>query len=73
MKAMNLENSPVGVARYYSDFVTRFVISTSDGPTSSEIKSLGIEPYQTDIIMRNDEDEIRLASYVLKQFKNFRN
>ena len=73
MKAMNLQNSAVGVARYYSDFVSRLVISTVDAPLSTQIKELGIKPYQTDIIMRNDEDEIRLASYLLKQCNIFRN
>jgi LPPG:FO 2-phospho-L-lactate transferase len=71
MRAMNLENSPIGVARYYSDFLDKFVISKSDHHLSMEIKRLGIKPYETDIIMRNDDDEARLASYLLKQFKSF--
>ena len=71
MRAMVLENSPIGVARYYSDFLDKFVISKSDHHLSMEIKRLGIKPYETDIIMRNDDDEARLASYLLKQFKSF--
>ena len=71
MRAMDLENSPIGVARYYSDFLDKFVISKSDHHLSMEIKRLGIKPYETDIIMRNDDDEARLASYLLKQFKSF--
>jgi LPPG:FO 2-phospho-L-lactate transferase len=71
MRAMDLENSPIGVARYYSDFLDKFVISKSDHHLSMEINRLGIKPYETDIIMRNDDDEARLASYLLKQFKSF--
>lgn len=68
MRAMDLENSPIGVARCYSDFLDKFVISKSDHDLSTEINRLGIKPYETDIIMRNDDDEARLASYLLKQF-----
>ena len=71
MRAMDLENSPIGVARYYSDFLDKFVISKSDHHLSTEINRLGIKAYETDIIMRNDDDEARLASYLLKQFKSF--
>jgi hypothetical protein len=68
---MDLENSPIGVARYYSDFLDKFVISVSDHHLYTEINSLGIKPYETDIIMRNDDDEVRLGSYLRKQFKSF--
>jgi LPPG:FO 2-phospho-L-lactate transferase len=71
MKAMSLENSPIGVARYYSDFLDKFVISVNDHHLSTEINRLGIKPYEADIIMRNDYDEVRLASYLLKQFESF--
>jgi LPPG:FO 2-phospho-L-lactate transferase len=71
MKALNLQNSPIGVARYYSDFVSKFIISTSDCRLSADINRLGIKPFKTDIIMSNDEDEMRLASYLMKQFNNF--
>jgi LPPG:FO 2-phospho-L-lactate transferase len=71
MKALNLQNSPIGVAQYYSDFVSKFIISTSDCRLSTDINRLGIKPFKTDIIMSNDEDEMRLASYLMKQFNNF--
>jgi LPPG:FO 2-phospho-L-lactate transferase len=71
MKAMDLQNSPIGVAKYYSDFVSKFIISTSDWSLSTEVNRLGIKPYETDIIMRNDDDEIRVALYLLKRFKSF--
>jgi LPPG:FO 2-phospho-L-lactate transferase len=70
MLAMNLENSPIGIARYYSDFLDKFVISVSDHHFSAEINELGIKSYEADIIMKNDDDEVRLASYLLEQFKS---
>jgi LPPG:FO 2-phospho-L-lactate transferase len=71
MKAMSIQNSPLGVARYYSDFIEKFAISASDHQLSTEISKLDIQPCETDIIMRNDDDEIRLALYLLRQFRRF--
>ena len=71
MRAMSIQNSPLGVARYYSDFIEKFAISASDHQLSTEIRKLDIQPCETDIIMRNDHDESRLALYLLKQFKRF--
>jgi LPPG:FO 2-phospho-L-lactate transferase len=71
LKALNLQNSPIGVAQYYSDFVSKFIISTSDSRLSTDVNRLGIKLFKTDIIMSNDDDEIRLASYLMKQFNTF--
>ncbi|MFL6430782.1 MAG: 2-phospho-L-lactate transferase [Nitrososphaeraceae archaeon] len=71
MRAMDLQNSPIGVAKYYSDFVSKLIISASDWRLSTEINRLGIKAYETDIIMRNADDETRVALYLLKRFKNF--
>ncbi|MFL6325026.1 MAG: 2-phospho-L-lactate transferase [Nitrososphaeraceae archaeon] len=71
MRAMDLQNSPIGVAKYYSDFVSKLIISASDWRLSTEINRLDIKAYETDIIMRNADDETRVALYLLKQFKNF--
>ncbi len=71
MKAMNIQNSALGVAKYYSDFIEKFAISASDHHISTDISKLDIQPCETDIIMRNDDDEVRLALYLLKQFKRF--
>ncbi|MFL6390871.1 MAG: 2-phospho-L-lactate transferase [Nitrososphaeraceae archaeon] len=71
MRTMDLQNSPIGVAKYYSDFVSKLIISASDWRLSTEINRLGIKAYETDIIMRNADDETRVALYLLKRFKNF--
>lgn len=64
MKAMNVTNSPLGVAAYYSDIVGNFIIDSSDSILSSKIASLDMNVFQTDIIMKDPRDEQRLASYV---------
>jgi LPPG:FO 2-phospho-L-lactate transferase len=71
MQALKLQNSPLGVAEYYSDFISTFVISRSDSDLSRKIQSLGIKVYETDILMKDGLDENRLASYLIKQLKSF--
>jgi LPPG:FO 2-phospho-L-lactate transferase len=71
MQALKLQNSPLGVAKYYSDFISTFVISRSDSDLSLKIQSLGIKVYETDILMKDGLDENRLASYLIKQLKSF--
>ena len=69
MEAMGIQNSPLGVARYYSDFIEKFAISASDHNLCTDISKLDIQPCETDIIMSDEDDEIRLALYVLRQFQ----
>ena len=71
MKALKMQNSPVGVAEYYSDFVSTFVISRTDRNLSAKISSFNIKVYETDIMMDDSKDEVRLATYLLKQSKSF--
>lgn len=71
MQALKLQNSPLGVAEYYSDFISTFVISRSDSDLSLKIQGLGIKVYETDILMKDGLDENRLASYLIKQLKSF--
>jgi LPPG:FO 2-phospho-L-lactate transferase len=71
MQALKLQNSPLGVAKYYSDFISTFIISRSDSDLSLKIQSLGIKVYETDILMKDGLDENRLASYLIKQLKSF--
>jgi LPPG:FO 2-phospho-L-lactate transferase len=71
MKALKMQNSPVGVAEYYSDFVSTFVISNTDRNLSAKISRFNIKVYETDIMMDDSKDEVRLAAYLLKQSKSF--
>jgi LPPG:FO 2-phospho-L-lactate transferase len=64
MKAMKLTASALGVATFYSDIVGNFVIHPSDSNLSSKIGNLDMNVFQTDIIMSDCSDEIRLSSYI---------
>jgi LPPG:FO 2-phospho-L-lactate transferase len=70
MQAMKLQNSPFGIAQYYSEFVSKFIISRSDSNSSQKIHSLGMKVYETEIVMKDRDDENRLASFLIKQIKS---
>lgn len=65
MKALGLEISPVGVARYLAGAAGNFVISKSDHLIAGRIRELDMKVFETDIIMKNKQGEIRLARYVI--------
>jgi LPPG:FO 2-phospho-L-lactate transferase len=71
MSALKMQNSPLGIAEYYSDFVGTFIISRTDRNLSAKISRFNIKVYETDIMMDDSKDEGRLASYLLKQSKSF--
>lgn len=65
MKAMNLEVSPAGVARFYKDIARKFIISERDSAYANDIKKLGLELFLTDISMKTLHQESRLATFLL--------
>jgi len=66
MRALGLENSSLGVARYYQNYVSRFIISHKDHSMKSQIESFRMQVYETDINMNTSKDEVRLGRYILK-------
>jgi LPPG:FO 2-phospho-L-lactate transferase len=66
MKALGLENSSVGVAKYYRDFVSKFIISVKDHSMKSQIGALDMQVYETNITMKSRRDEVRLGRHLLK-------
>jgi LPPG:FO 2-phospho-L-lactate transferase len=64
MKALKLDISPVGIAKYYSDFIGSFVISKADWEYEGIIKKMGLDVYLDDIAMNSFHEERRLASFV---------
>jgi len=69
MEGLNLKVSPFEVAKLYSDFLKIFIVDKKDKDYISKIKDLGIETLSEDIVMRNREDEERLASFILSLFR----
>ncbi|MDQ3852867.1 MAG: 2-phospho-L-lactate transferase, partial [Thermoproteota archaeon] len=66
MKALGIENSSVGVARYYRDFVSKFIISKDDHSMKLQIEALDMQVYETNITMKTRRDEVRLGRRLLK-------
>jgi LPPG:FO 2-phospho-L-lactate transferase len=66
MKALGLENSSVGVAKYYRDFVSKFIISMEDHSMKLQIEGLDMQVYETNITMKARTDEVRLGRQILK-------
>jgi LPPG:FO 2-phospho-L-lactate transferase len=66
MRALGLDNSPVGVAEYYRDFVSKFIISRKDHSLKSQIQALDMQVYESNITMNARRDEIRVGRHLLK-------
>jgi LPPG:FO 2-phospho-L-lactate transferase len=66
MRALGLENSSVGVAKYYQDFVSKFIISMKDHSMKPQIGALDMQVYETNITMKARRDEVRLGRHLLK-------
>ena len=70
LQAMGIESSPAGIASFYSDISSNLVISEADTKYESEIQSHGVDVFKTNIIMENEQDEIKLSNQLLKLLKN---
>jgi hypothetical protein len=46
------------------------VISESDIDYEKQIQNYGVDVYKTDIIMENEQDEIKLSNHILKLLNN---
>ncbi|MDQ3807894.1 MAG: 2-phospho-L-lactate transferase CofD family protein, partial [Thermoproteota archaeon] len=66
MKALRFQNSSIGVARYYHDFVSKFIISVEDHSMKLQIEALNMHVYETNITMKTRRDEVRLGKHILK-------
>ena len=62
---LNLEVSPVAVARYYEGLLNSFVLDVVDDAMAGEIAGDGLRVVVTDTVMRSDADRARLAQEVL--------
>ena len=70
LQAMGIESSPAGIASFYSDISSNLVISEADTKYENEIQSHGVDVFKTNIIMENEQDEIKLSNQLLKLLKN---
>lgn len=63
----NIDISPFGIAKFYSNFIAHLVISNTDSKYAQKIRNLGINTIETNIIMNNLVDEINLAQKLLNK------
>lgn len=65
MRALNYQVSPYGVAEFYAKFIKGLIIDESDKGYANVIEDrFGIKVYTTDIIMKDEHDEHRLAKFI---------
>lgn len=66
MRALGLEASSFGVAKYYRDFVSKFIISKEDHRMKLQIEALDMQVYETNITMKTKSDEVSLSRRLLR-------
>jgi LPPG:FO 2-phospho-L-lactate transferase len=71
LRAKGIESSAKGIAKFYSQVISKIVIDNSDSNLSKAIKKLGVSSLETNIMMNNAKEEKRLARFILKEM-NYR-
>ena len=66
MRALALKASSFGVAKYYHNFVSKFIISKEDHRMKSQIEALDMQVYETNITMKTKRDEVNLSKRLLR-------
>lgn len=65
MQELRMEASPFGVANYFEDILSGFILDTVDEIHQARINNLGIHTLLTDIFMKSTADQARLAKELL--------
>ncbi|MGZ8887705.1 MAG: 2-phospho-L-lactate transferase, partial [Nitrososphaeraceae archaeon] len=66
LSAKGIESSVLGIAKFYSQLISKIVIDNSDSDFSKEINKIGVTSFETNILMNNSNEEKRLARFILK-------
>ncbi|MCJ7636815.1 MAG: 2-phospho-L-lactate transferase [Nitrososphaeraceae archaeon] len=66
LSAKGIESSVLGIAKFYSQLISKIVIDNSDSNLSKEINKIGVSSFETNILMNNSKEEKRLARFILK-------
>jgi LPPG:FO 2-phospho-L-lactate transferase len=67
MKALGLEPTALGVAKYYRDFLDTFIIDRVDRKLTHEIERLGVKTLATNTLMKTMADKIQLARIAISE------
>jgi len=66
LQAKKIESSVLGIVKFYSHLASKIVIDKSDSNFSKNIKNMDVSSFETNIMMNNEKEETRLASFILK-------
>ena len=66
MKTAGIKISVAGLVSFYKDVVSRIVIAKSDLCYQKKIGNMGVKAYFSEILMKNEKDEDKLAETILK-------
>lgn len=66
MKAMNIEISPFGLAKYYSKFISKLILDPSDKIYDKKIKDVDIETIYLPIDLKTTEQKNNLAKSLME-------
>lgn len=66
MRGLDMEVSPLGVARIYRDVAGNFMLHRNDEDFSKEINNLGMSTFVDDLMMSDKDSRIKLARGVLR-------
>jgi len=67
LTALGIEVSVLGIAKLYSDVISKIFIGREDGRLCDRIREQDVEPYTTQILMKNELQEKDLAMEILKR------
>ena len=70
MKAKKIETSAYGIAKWYSKFLDEIIIDYKDQNILNKINKLDIKTTLANIIMKNENEEVKLAKIVLNKLNN---
>ncbi|MFQ6011332.1 MAG: 2-phospho-L-lactate transferase CofD family protein, partial [Nitrososphaerales archaeon] len=69
MRGLGIEVSVVGVAKLYSDVISKIFIDKKDMRHSDRIRDNNVETHLAKILMKSDEDEKNLAMEILERIQ----
>jgi hypothetical protein len=64
-RELGIEPSALAVARHYCDFITGFVLDTTDKQLEGEIRGFNMRTLVTNTLMNSHDDRKQLAACVL--------
>lgn len=67
MMALSIEVSVLGIAKLYSDVISKIFIDEKDRSSMGRIKDYDVLPYTTQILMKNEQQEEDLAKEIIKR------